>query len=130
MYVFGLLHSFHRKDNMDQLGTIVAVLGTADLHAYMSKAKIPMTPDLRKVIAKYTLRDGGSKKEWNTLASDDYTPSPEGLDLLSKLLVYDHNLRLTAKQAMQHSFFDSVRDRVDRQIQETMQTIATQGLLD
>jgi casein kinase II subunit alpha len=127
--LFSLIHLIiHRKDNMDQLGTIVAVLGTADLHAYISKAKIKMTPEIRKVIAKYTLRDGGSKKEWSSFASPDYTPSPEGLDLLSKLLVYDHNIRLTAKQAMQHSFFDSVRDRVDRQIQEKTRTITTQGL--
>ena len=108
----------HSKDNMDQLGTIVAVLGTADLHAYISKAKIQVTPEIRQVIAKYTQRDGGSKKAWKTLASPEYEPSIEGLDLLSKLLVYDHSQRLTAKQAMQHSFFDSVRDKVDRQIKE------------
>jgi casein kinase II subunit alpha len=110
---------------MDQLGTIVAVLGTADLHAYISKAKIQVTPEIRKVIAKYTLR-GGSKKEWSSLAEslNDYTPSQDGLDLLSKLLVYDHNVRLTAKEAMEHAFFDSVRDRVDRQIQ-----LQTRGLL-
>jgi casein kinase II subunit alpha len=112
----------YRKDNMDQLGTIVAVLGTADLHAYISKAKIDMTPEIRKVIAKYTLR-GGGKKEWSSLVSPESTPSPEGLDLLSKLLVYDHNTRLTSKQAMQHAFFDSVRDRVELQIREKLRTL-------
>lgn len=109
---------------MDQLGTIVAVLGTADLHAYISKAKIKVTPEIRKVIATYTLRDGGSKKPWISFVQEGaYTPSPEALDLLSKLLVYDGSLRLTAKQAMQHSFFDSVRDRVERQIKEQIQSI-------
>lgn len=105
-----------RKDNLDQLGQIVAVLGTADLHAYISKSKITMTPDIRKVIAKYTLR-GGKKQSWESLiTSDDVHPSPEGIDLISKLLVYDHTVRLTAKQAMQHPFFDSVRNRVERQV--------------
>eukprot|EP00980_Cylindrotheca_fusiformis_P014733 scaffold4009_cov124-Cylindrotheca_fusiformis.AAC.13 len=108
---------FRGKDNLDQLGTIVAILGTADLHAYMSKYSIEMTPDIRKVVAKYTLQ-GGIKKDWNTLASPDHTPSRKGLDLLSKLLVYDHDARLTAKQAMQHPFFDLVRDRVESQVQE------------
>ena len=66
-----------RKDNLDQLGQIVAVLGTADLHAYISKSKITMTPDIRRVIAKYTLR-GGKKRSWESLiTSDDVHPSPE-----------------------------------------------------
>lgn len=108
---------FRGKDNLDQLGTIVAILGTADLHAYMSKYKIEMTPEIRKVVVKYTLQ-GGAKKDWDSLASPDYTPTQNGLDLISKLLVYDHDVRLTAKQAMQHPFFDSVRDRVDRQVQD------------
>jgi casein kinase II subunit alpha len=131
---------FRGKDNMDQLGTIVAVLGTADCHAYMSKAKIEMKPEIRQVIAKYTLR-GGSRKAWSRIAeessssnssnsgrggtgSSSYTPSPEGLDLLSKLLVYDHTVRLTAKQAMSHSFFDSVRDRVERQVREKLRKLS------
>jgi casein kinase II subunit alpha len=131
---------FRGKDNMDQLGTIVAVLGTADCHAYMSKAKIEMKPEIRQVIAKYTLR-GGSKKAWSRIAEESsssndsssggggtegssYTPSPEGLDLLSKLLVYDHTVRLTAKQAMAHSFFDSVRDRVERQVREKLRKLS------
>ena len=48
----------------------------------------------------------------NTLASTGYpssppssTPGPEGLDLLSKLLEYDPQKRLTAKQAMSHLYF-------------------------
>ena len=113
---------FRGKDNLDQLGTIVAVLGTADLHAYMSKYKIKMTSDIRKVIAKYTLEQGGSKKEWKSFVvnknDSQYSPSRQGLDLLSKLLVYDHEQRLTAKQAMQHSFFDPVREEVEKQIRE------------
>jgi len=34
---------------------------------------------------------------------------PEALDLLSKVLVLDHQQRLTAKQALAHPYFDSVR---------------------
>lgn len=36
--------------------------------------------------------------------------SPEGLDLISKLLIYDHMERLTAQEVLNHSFFDEVRD--------------------
>lgn len=119
---------FRGKDNMDQLGTIIAVLGTADLHSYVAKAKIAMKPEIRKVIAKYTLR-GGKKKEWRQIVDEStgssipHTPSAQGLDLLSKLIVYDHTARLTAKQAMQHSYFDPVRDRVERQIREKLRKL-------
>ena len=110
---------------MDQLGKIVNVLGTSDLHAYISKTKIEMTKDIRKVIAKCTLRGAGrTKPDWLSLVTtndndnDDssYIPNIDGIDLLSRLLVYDHEVRLTAKQAMQHTFFDSVRDKIERQM--------------
>ncbi|CAJ1920264.1 unnamed protein product [Cylindrotheca closterium] len=131
---------FRGKDNLDQLGTIVAVLGTADLHLYMKRYKIPMTPEIREIIAKYTLQEGGTKKEWSSFVTtrpnnnDENNngnkeqqvpipmPSKSGLDLLSKLLVYDHQQRLTAKQAMKHPFFDPVRDRVEREVKEKMRS--------
>ena len=59
------LLSFHfaalRKDNMDQLGTIVAVLGTADLHAYISKTKISVTPEIRKGKSNYLILISSSR---------------------------------------------------------------------
>jgi casein kinase II subunit alpha len=109
---------FRGKDNQDQLGKIIAVLGTGDLLSYMTKYKVELTPEIRKVIDKYVIR-GGRKKAWTDMVLPDECPKPsaEGLDLLDNLLVYDHYDRLTAKQAMLHPFFDTVRDRVDAEIQ-------------
>lgn len=114
---------FRGKDNVDQLATIVAVLGTADLHRYMAKYKIEMTADIRQVIAKYTLQGGsGSQQEWPSLITDPtFAPSMEGINLLSQLLRYDHGQRLTANQAMQHPFFDPVRMQVQRELHERQQ---------
>jgi serine/threonine protein kinase len=115
---------FRGKDNVDQLATIVAVLGTADLHRYMAKYKIEMTSDIRQIIAKYTLQGGdGNQVEWTSFVADPavFMPSPEGIDLLSKLLRYDHIQRLTAHQAMQHPFFDPVRMQIQRQLHERTQ---------
>jgi len=39
----------------------------------------------------------------------------DAIDLLSKLLVVDHNERLSAKEAMAHPYFDPVRDFVVQQ---------------
>jgi casein kinase II subunit alpha len=36
--------------------------------------------------------------------------SPEAIDFLDKLLRYDHQERLTPKEAMAHPYFDPVRN--------------------
>lgn len=104
------------------MGKIVSVLGTADLLSYIAKCNVEITPDIRKVIAKYTLR-GGKKRPWlSFLPKGCPVPSEEAIDLLDKLLVYDHDVRLTAQQAIQHSFFDPVRERVMVEVQSRIGT--------
>ncbi|KAL7524954.1 hypothetical protein ACHAXR_001325, partial [Thalassiosira sp. AJA248-18] len=110
---------FRGKDNEDQLGKIVSVLGTRDF-LLSSKA--------RAAIGKYCSRaasssssssssseetpsllnnDMGRRKPWLSFLSPTCPiPSPEALDLLDKLLVYDHEQRWTAREALGHSFFD------------------------
>lgn len=48
-----------------------------------------------------------SRKRWeNFIHSENrHLVSPEVLDLLDKLLRYDHQQRLTAKEAMEHPYF-------------------------
>ena len=36
--------------------------------------------------------------------------TPDALDLLDKMLTYDHSTRINAKDAMAHPYFDPVRD--------------------
>jgi casein kinase II subunit alpha len=109
---------FRGMDNLDQLGKIIGVLGTSDLLNYMTKYKVELTPELRKVVAKYVVR-GGQKRTWASLLHESCPiPSEHGLDLLDKLLVYNHDDRLTAKQALEHAFFDSVRDRVKEEVRQ------------
>ena len=109
---------FRGMDNFDQLGKIIGVLGTSDLLNYMTKYKVELTPDLRNVVAKYILR-GGQKQSWaSMIPAECPLPSANALDLLNKLLVYNHDDRLTAKQAIEHSFFDEVRDRVNEEVKQ------------
>lgn len=116
-----------RKDNVDQLGKIVSVLGTPDLYAYIARINFDAGPDVRKVIAEYAARErtqmtdaivGGNRRvPWLSFRTAGCpVPSPEALDLLDKLLVYDHDKRLTAQEAMAHPFFDDVRDRVRNEV--------------
>ena len=93
----------------------MSILGSNDLLSYCHKCNIDLSPELRMVIAKYMARSnrGGRRKLWLSLLPRLCPiPSWEGLDLLDKLLVYDHDVRLMAREAMMHPFFDEVRDTV------------------
>lgn len=118
---------FRGKDNIDQLGKILAVLGTDELLAFLVKYNVQVTTDVEQEILKYHTqqqqqqqqhRDGipqyHNKRQalLDCRATDCPIPNREGMDLLEKLLVYDHEARLTAQQAMQHPFFDIVQERV------------------
>lgn len=108
---------FRGKNNADQLGKIVAVLGTQDLLAYMKKYQLEFTPELRQVLAQYVQRGEGRKQRmpWTEFASSEDLQE-DACDLLDKLLVYDHAERWTAQQAMGHAFFDPVRERVHNEL--------------
>ncbi|KNC51548.1 CMGC/CK2 protein kinase [Thecamonas trahens ATCC 50062] len=52
--------------------------------------------------------------DWRRLAAayDDGRATDAALDLLDRVLVYDHTNRLTAAEAMRHPYFDEVRSRL------------------
>ncbi len=125
---------FRGKDNVDQLGKIVSVLGSNDLLKYVEKYGLELSNDINKAIRKYTIRTNptGRRKQWLSLLASSTgsnkskdvneirpkLPSQEGLNLLDQLLVYDHEQRLTAREAMMHPFFDDVRDIVGLEVQK------------
>uniref|UniRef100_A0A1I8JJ62 non-specific serine/threonine protein kinase n=1 Tax=Macrostomum lignano TaxID=282301 RepID=A0A1I8JJ62_9PLAT len=92
---------FHGQDNYDQLVRIAKVLGTDDLYAYINKYQIVLDPRFNDILAKH------SRKRWERFvhSGNQYLVSPEALDFLDRLLRYDHNDRLTAKEAMDHPYF-------------------------
>jgi casein kinase II subunit alpha len=100
---------FRGKDNLDQLAEIISVLGKQDLITYLQRYEIPVTADIQHLIDKYQPH----RQPWiELLSSSCPVPSADGLDLLEKLLVYDHQTRISAKQASLHRFFDNVRNQV------------------
>lgn len=113
---------FRGKDNVDQLAKIVAVLGTEDLRRYLDRYQIPVSDEIASMIDKYPAA------RQNILAHRSEAcpmPSADGLELLNQLLVYDHDARLTAAQAMEHRFFDAVRTRVRAEVQSYSTSAAT-----
>ncbi|RFU26871.1 hypothetical protein B7463_g9468, partial [Scytalidium lignicola] len=97
---------FHGNSNSDQLLKIVNVLGTEDLFEYLDKYKINLDEEYSNILEQCP------KKNWRDFVNDGNQRliTNEAIDLLDKLLRYNHQERLTANEAMTHSFFKPVRD--------------------
>uniref|UniRef100_A0A3Q3KA58 non-specific serine/threonine protein kinase n=1 Tax=Monopterus albus TaxID=43700 RepID=A0A3Q3KA58_MONAL len=89
---------FHGHDNYDQLVRIAKVLGTEDLYDYIDKYNIELEPRFNDILGRH------SRKRWERFvhSENQHLVSPEALDFLDKLLRYDHQARLTAREAMDH----------------------------
>lgn len=63
-----------------------------------------------------------SKKRWERFvhSENQHLVSVEAIDFLDKLLRYDHQERLTAKEAMQHPYFYPVVENEQRFKQEEL----------
>ncbi|AWP01000.1 putative casein kinase II subunit alpha'-like isoform 2 [Scophthalmus maximus] len=92
---------FHGQDNYDQLVRIAKVLGTDELFGYLHKYHIELDTRFKELLGQQT------RKRWEQFiqSENQHLVSPEALDLLDKLLRYDHQQRLTAAEAMQHPYF-------------------------
>ncbi|KAM4606822.1 casein kinase II subunit alpha isoform 2-T2 [Discoglossus pictus] len=92
---------FHGHDNYDQLVRIAKVLGTEDLYDYIDKYNIELDPRFNDILGRH------SRKRWERFvhSENQHLVSPEALDFLDKLLRYDHQTRLTAREAMDHPYF-------------------------
>ncbi|XP_048531891.1 casein kinase II subunit alpha-2-like [Triticum urartu] len=96
---------FHGQDNYQQLVKITKVLGTEDFHRYLEKYGLRLDPQLEMLVGRHR------KKPWEKFvdSGNRHLVSPEAIDFLDKLLRYDHQERLTAKEAMAHPYFNPVR---------------------
>lgn len=96
---------FHGKSNTDQLVQIARVLGTDDLYKYLKKYDLKLGPEYED-LGHYT------RRPWTRFitANNNSLICEEFLDLIDKVLRYDHQERLTAKEAMMHPYFDPVRN--------------------
>ncbi|XP_073038643.1 casein kinase II subunit alpha-2-like isoform X2 [Primulina eburnea] len=116
---------FYGHDNQDQLVKIAKVLGTDELNAYLHKYRLELDAQLEALVGRYAkcnckqsnwhfIRTNSrlhSRKPWSKFinADNQHLVSPEAIDFLDKLLRYDHQDRLTAKEAMAHPYFMQVR---------------------
>ncbi|KAK3829171.1 MAG: casein kinase II catalytic subunit [Benniella sp.] len=109
---------FRGSDNNDQLVKIAMVLGTEDLFKYLDKYAIELD-EHHEVPNDYIPRT--SWKDF-VVPDNQHLVTDAALDLLGKLLRYDHQERLTAAEAMDHAYFDPVRARATSGVEGSLVT--------
>ncbi|BGP10333.1 hypothetical protein JCM10049v2_006216 [Rhodotorula toruloides] len=105
---------FHGSSNDDQLVKIAKVLGTNDLWAYLDKYQIDIDAELESLVGEHP------RKPWSKLVTNENRKylSNSAIDLIDRLLQYDHVARPTAAEAMQHPYFEQVRQADRKRVEE------------
>jgi len=80
---------FHGHDNYDQLVKIAKVLGTDELFDYLDKYNLELDPHFDGLLGRH------ARKSWSKFINPEnqHLVSPESIDLLDRLLRYDHQER-------------------------------------
>eukprot|EP00347_Sterkiella_histriomuscorum_P012132 403369773 len=96
---------FFGDDNQDQLIKIAKVMGTDPLLEYMKKYNLSINQYFSQKLDRYT------PKSLNTFVNNEnkHLATDLAIELLEKMLVYDKNLRITPKQALEHPYFYNIR---------------------
>jgi len=97
---------FMGRDNVDQLVVIAKVLGTEGLTKYLRKYSLVLDPEFHGLLGDYPVTP------WSAFVDDSNRAlaNDAALDLLGKMLVYDHQKRLTCEELLAHPYFDPVRE--------------------
>lgn len=113
--VFRVHPLFQGKDNNDQLVKIVNVLGHDALDKYLAKYRLTLDSTLQSMVKPASGRI--APRPWSSFVNESnaQVATPEAIDLLSRVLTFDHQDRLTAREAMDHPYFNNVRHLVPDQ---------------
>jgi casein kinase II subunit alpha len=97
---------FQGKDNYYQLVKIAQVLGTEDLYKYLETYNLKLSHHFDGLLSKKKYPKK-SLKSFVTKENADLA-TPDAIDFLEKLLIYDHQNRMTAKEAMNHPYITAL----------------------
>jgi casein kinase II subunit alpha len=104
---------FKGSDNFDQLIKIMKVLGDEELHEYIHRYNLKIPKETKKLMKGIDFE----KKPWASFINEKNKDlcCPEAIDLMSKMLVYDKNMRINCKDSMAHPYFDPIREFIKKQ---------------
>jgi len=93
-------------NDIDQIICIVSVMGTQGLFNYIEDYNV----DNERTDVLYDILPNFKRISWKNCVKKSFPrfATKNSLDLVDKLLRYDHASRLTAKEAMSHPFFADV----------------------
>jgi casein kinase II subunit alpha len=97
---------FRGRDNAEILMKIVNVFGGEALEEYIRKYAIQPPAGLIPKI------QGVAAKGWSGIAKETVVPD-EAMDLLKRMVVIDHETRITAEEALRHPYLNGVREMVE-----------------
>lgn len=92
-------------DAIDQISCVAAVVGSDEILEWASKYKIKLTSSARAAIGSYPKTPLEEFKR----PHNSHLCTQEAIDLVSKMLIVDHQKRITVKECLKHPYFDSVR---------------------
>eukprot|EP01125_Pyxidicula_operculata_P011982 TRINITY_DN3928_c0_g1_i2.p1 TRINITY_DN3928_c0_g1~~TRINITY_DN3928_c0_g1_i2.p1 ORF type:complete len:178 (-),score=12.98 TRINITY_DN3928_c0_g1_i2:354-887(-) len=92
---------FKGKDNQDQLLQIVSVLGTESFYSWLHKYGVKIDEKLVSLIGSCP------KVPWKFFVNQEnsHLALPDALDFIDRIMRYDPEERLTAREAMEHPYF-------------------------
>jgi len=101
---------FHGHDNYDQLVKIARVLGTDGLYTYVDKYQLELDPHFDDILGRH------SRKPWSKFITPEnqHLVSNDVIDLIDRMLVYDHAERIVPREAMQHRYFQPIQAELQR----------------
>jgi len=80
-------------------------MGTEELKALLVTYDLQLDPKYNEYLGRY------KKKPWNSFINSEnkHFCTPDAMDLLQKMLVYDHFKRIVPKDALNHPYFDPIK---------------------
>jgi len=101
---------FHGSDNDDQLAKITRVLGTDGLFEYLDKYDLELDRRLQASLGVHP------RRPWSKLITreNESLCTADAIDLIDRLLVYDHAQRILPQEAMLHVYFNPVTQEAEK----------------
>lgn len=97
---------FRGSDNYDQLGRVCRVLGWEGLQGYLNKYHLELDPHFDEILDRFPV------KPWYKFVTPECQnlAHVDSVDLLSKMLVYDHSQRILPREAFSHVYLKPVEN--------------------
>jgi len=97
---------FRGSDNYDQLVRVAKVLGFDGLQAYLNRYQLELDSHFDELLDRFP------PKPWSKFVTAECThlAHADSVDLLAKMLVYDHSQRILPREAFGHPYLKPVED--------------------